>query len=150
MRLCIRWAAFCTLLFVLSGCGKSKLHPVKGIVTLNGKPLEKATVLFISEEADGRDVFALTDAEGKFELSTHTPKDGAMAGSYKIVIQYSEPDEGPLLTFATPADAQKASADKPPKEPILPSIYTDPGQTILKQQVPTEGFVKIELQAEKR
>ncbi len=140
------------MLLALTGCGQSGLVPVRGIVILDGKPLARATVVFIAADDGGRDANGFTDAEGKFELSTLAPKDGALPGAYKIVIQYSEPGE-PAGEFTSAEEARKAgvkaAAARPRKMPLLPAIYTEPDQTVLKQQVPAPGLVTIELHSVK-
>jgi hypothetical protein len=88
-RLC---AAVCLLgTICLAGCGQS-LHSVKGVVTLDGNPVEGATVSFVSEDrktvCDGH-----TDASGNFELFTGG-KPGAPSGSFKVVVTKTKPVPG--------------------------------------------------------
>jgi hypothetical protein len=63
------------------GCGG--LQPVEGVITLDGKEVDGATICFIGDAgvpASGR-----TDSSGKFYLSTIN-KRGVAAGTYKVVI----------------------------------------------------------------
>jgi len=57
---------FCAVGLVLSGCGPKgpELAPVEGVVTLDGQPLEGATVLFHAE-GGGRPSTGTTDANGR-------------------------------------------------------------------------------------
>jgi hypothetical protein len=79
---------------VFAGCGDGKIsrYPVTGSVTVDGKPAEGAMVIFCptegSEELQKTRPFALTDASGKFQLTTFGETDGAPAGNYKILIQW--------------------------------------------------------------
>jgi len=87
-----RWAAGCFLIAIgLTGCGP-RLNPVKGVVTLDGTPVEGAVVSFISEDRkqayNGR-----SDANGNFELFTDE-KPGAPAGTYKVVVTKVKPVPG--------------------------------------------------------
>ena len=73
-------------ILLLAGCGPS-LPPtiyVKGIVTLDGNPVEGAAVLFSPEE--GRPASGITDAQGEFELQTFEPRDGAVLGTHKVTV----------------------------------------------------------------
>src|SRR5262249_49616243 len=72
------------LSFVLFGSGCSKLVKVKGTVTLDGEPVEGATVLFEPLDGAGLPANAQTDENGVFELGTHTRMDGAYRGEYKV------------------------------------------------------------------
>src|SRR5262245_31004830 len=78
-----------TLLLLAVGCGgKYTPVPVSGVVTLNGKPVEAATIYFYAfgDEKDGRPAFGTTDNNGKFQLSTMGNNDGALPRNYKVVI----------------------------------------------------------------
>jgi hypothetical protein len=71
----------------LSGCGGPKFYPVSGTVTMDGKPLADAMVVFIPEStSEGRFAQAKTDDNGRYVLMQTTTKDGALAGKYKVSI----------------------------------------------------------------
>ncbi len=68
---------------VLVGCGKGDgpaLAPATGVVTLDGKPLENARVMFHPKEKAARYSYASTDASGRFQMSTFGMNDGALVG----------------------------------------------------------------------
>ena len=146
------------LVLGLGGCGGGpKLYTVTGTVTLDGKPLPGAAVLFLPTAEDGRQATGVTNADGSFQLETFKSRDGAQAGDYKVVVQYSEsvpagavaaPKEGQSMKDMWEASqkAMKEQQNKPPKY-VVPTKYSDPGQTVLKQRVPPEGPVKLDLQS---
>ncbi len=87
------------LLFVaLPGCGGQSFVPFSGKVTLDGKPLAKATVTFIPQGQPGAKVVGesssgTTDENGEYTLKTYTEKgfqDGTAAGKYKVSISKQE------------------------------------------------------------
>ncbi len=130
------------------GCGDSD-GPVSlsGTVTLDGSPLSNATVQFLAQDSDGRNALGSTDAEGVFHLSTSKPGDGVFPGSYKVIVQ---PATRPVPGFeaSSPMEAMEA-ASKGQKlnlpAIVLPPRFTDPGQTILVQDVPASEEVVFEL-----
>lgn len=79
----------------VTGCGRSyddprvDVYPVKGKVTLKGKPLDQAEVVLISEDPTlveqvrpkGR-----TSEDGTFTLWTYEKGDGAPSGKYKAIV----------------------------------------------------------------
>ena len=131
-----------------AGCGGGKdLVPVKGVVTVGGRPLPDATVQFIAQDPGGRDAHGFTDATGAFRLTTFKPADGAAPGTYQVVIQPAVEVEGPVA--ASQEEAQKAANEgrTRPKRSAVPPQYTRPDQTPLTQDVPTSGDVVIDLQS---
>jgi len=82
----------CLLFIIVSGCGSDGLpiqptHPVKGSITLNGKPVENITVVLqpvdakafkMNERPQGK-----TNAQGEFTIFTYKEGDGAPIGEYK-------------------------------------------------------------------
>lgn len=140
----------CVLLVAALGCGAAGPIPVKGIVTLDAKPLARATVQFIPEDPAGKQALATTDTSGAFQLSTTQPRDGALRGTYKVVIQV--PSEAEPGVFAKTQEEAQQATQRPPKAParILPAKYSQPDQTVLKHRVPEDGDVKLDLQSEKR
>lgn len=74
------------LVVSLAGCvDNSGLAPVTGVITLDGKPLEKAGVMF-HPDAGGVPAAGETDADGKFTLSTRVPGDGASIGNNVMTV----------------------------------------------------------------
>src|SRR5262245_56563198 len=75
------------LLFALTllGCGGASMSPVAGVVLLDGKPLAGASIQFVPQ-GKGRDATGQTDQNGQFTMSTVQPRDGMLAGEYKVVI----------------------------------------------------------------
>jgi hypothetical protein len=80
-------------LCVCLGCGSETglegLVEVSGLITYDGKPVEAATVAFVPE-GEGRAASGMTDADGKFQLTTLKPGDGARPGRYKVTVSKVE------------------------------------------------------------
>ena len=133
----------------LVGCGGSRTSPVEGTVTLDGKPLAKASVQFVPQ-GRGHDATGETDNGGHFAMSTFQPRDGVVPGTYKVVI--SQPLAAPdTAQYATAEEAMAAAAKAPAKKatgPAFPKKYADLGQTPLTQEVPVKSSLKFELKSE--
>ena len=120
--------------WVLVGCGESAGEPtvaVTGTVTQKGTPVEGAIVSFIG--ADGQTAVGLTDAAGKYSLTTRKKDDGAIPGDYKVsVTKFDGPKptaggttqlkEGELHS----ADYTGEEAEAPPPQNLLPAKYAHP------------------------
>jgi len=88
---------------VLLGCGSSTSE-VKGVVTLDGKPVEGAMVLFTGD--DGTLASGFTDANGNFELvSGPNGAKGAPPGTYRAIVTKVKTMEGAI----SPKEAAEAS-----------------------------------------
>jgi len=114
-------------------------------VLLDGKPLAGASVQLVPQ-GQGRDATAQTDAQGTFKVSTFRPGDGALPGTYKVVI--SPPIGTPDPTQYASADEAMAAAARPapkPAGPAFPEKYTRPDQTPLTIQVPLDKPLRLEL-----
>jgi hypothetical protein len=80
----------------LAGCGKSDRPPlgaVVGAVTLDGRPLPEALVLF-TPDGRGRTSRALTDADGRYELSYLRDIMGADLGHHAVRITTATDENG--------------------------------------------------------
>ena len=78
-----------TLCLTLSGCGGAEndqpdLGLVKGIVSLDGKPLTGASISFLPDA--GRTASARTDANGYYELTYIRDTPGCKLGHNKVII----------------------------------------------------------------
>ncbi len=80
--------------FAMTGCGSSGPALVSGVVTLDGKPVEGASVSFTPASGDGLGgSYGKTDAQGRYTLRTvATDKPGAAAGTHKVTISLSKSD----------------------------------------------------------
>jgi hypothetical protein len=83
----IRVAALVCALSALAGCHRSDRPPlghVQGTVTLKGKPLGGALVVF--QPAKGHISTATTDDEGHYDLVYLAPDHGAIVGTHTVKI----------------------------------------------------------------
>ena len=88
MRKLLSVALCLHVLFVLSGCGRSGLPglaPAAGIVTLNGEPVEGAVISF-APTSGTRSATAVSDASGKFVVTTLDYGDGIQPGEYQVIV----------------------------------------------------------------
>ncbi len=86
MRNMVRGGTVALLILSLAGCGRSlpTTYPVKGTVTLDGKPVAGAGVLLIPKE--GRPAHGVTDENGAFTASTFGEGDGALPGRHVVTV----------------------------------------------------------------
>lgn len=83
-----------------AGCGeppkdvpKVALHPLTGIVNVNGKPASGAIVSLHAATMPELGVVTphgVTDESGKFSLTTYQPDDGAPEGKYQVTVSWAE------------------------------------------------------------
>ena len=97
------------------GCGAEKAPPkleptveLTGIITLDGKPLEGASVRFAPKSTDGyHGAVGVTDASGKYDLYTDIgngkSKDGIIPGDYTVYVSRMVKPDGSLI----PADSKE-------------------------------------------
>ena len=87
----LTWATVgCLVTVLLTGCGRqSRTVPVGGMVTLDGKPLADAAVLFVPIDGGvpGR---GSTTVSGSFSLSTFDRNDGALVGRHRVAVSKVE------------------------------------------------------------
>ena len=130
---------------LFSGCvgsDRPQLAPVSGVVLLDGAPVEGAAVMFVPV-AGGRPAQGLTDAQGKFQLTTFNDKDGAILGEHKVgvtkvkVTGVTETADG-LSGTIDPANVQETW--------IVPQKYSQPDTSGLTANVEKKTpEVKFEL-----
>jgi len=141
MRLFIHGLLLASLT-VWAGCGGEAgldgTTAVSGVVTYKGQPVEGANISFSPTGGTGRAASALTDAEGRFQLTTLKPGDGALPGSYQVAVSKTE-----VQNAMTPEEAQ-AYFEKHLKTPevkhkeLLPAKYKHSNTSGLSAEV-TEG-----------
>ncbi len=77
---------------VVSGCSKKKvegrpdLFPATGVVLQDKTPVAGATVVFMPTSHQYASA-GMTDDQGRFQLRTFEPNDGAPAGGYQVTVR---------------------------------------------------------------
>ena len=100
----VRWWLMVFSFVWAGGCGsippdRPELGLVSGIVMLDGKPLAGVTVTFNPQH--GRSSMAVTDEQGRYELSYLWNVKGAKVGRHTVSIATSEDDDsGPRSAVA--------------------------------------------------
>lgn len=98
-------AALCVCSF---GCGKFKVAPVSGVITLETQPLEDATVTFTPQSSVEGEVpvsSGRTDAQGQYTLQMVSDgTDGALIGKHSVRISRNIETESDIMT---PEEARK-------------------------------------------
>lgn len=106
------------------GCndGKLKTHPVSGVVTMNGEPVEGATVTFSPvKESEGDAAIGKTNEKGEYKLQTANGRadGGTTPGDYIVLIKKSEMVETGRITYDTSGNSSKETLPKS----VLPAQY---------------------------
>jgi len=81
------------------GCGSGKFAPVSGTVTMNGKPLAGALVIFspIAKEGSidaGPGSSGKTNDKGEYTLTSDTGGTGAFVGKHRVSVSLMNPGTG--------------------------------------------------------
>lgn len=127
-----------------AGCGADgpEMVPVKGVVHLDGQPIEGASVTFIPTEG-GRPATGKTDETGQFELTTITTGDGAIVGDHQVTVtlvkttgKAAEVGEDGLQVGRVDPSTQQV-------EWVVPEKYTRPETSGLRAKVPTEDDILV-------
>lgn len=140
------------LILIAAGCrNDSGTVPVAGVLKLDGQPLKEASIQFVPQ-GSGRDATATTDANGKFTMSTYEPRDGAIPGSYKVVITpfvaaEASPTGASSEDAMTAASAAAAKQKRKPTDTQIPQSYTRLDQTPLMQEVPPKSEIVIDIKS---
>ena len=155
MKQCLFVLALCALgSCVLLGCSPEGATlegtvPVSGTVTQNGQPLEGAAVTFVPTDG-GRSASGMTDASGKFSLTTLDPGDGALPGSYQVTITKKE-TVGKEYTQEE-ANAYYAEHQTQPPAPeiknVLDEKYAQPETSGLTAEVAEGGVTDLKFEVE--
>ena len=133
-----RWLACGALVMAaVVGCGRQsgpRVQFVKGVVTLDGQPLEGATVSLIPKAGStGLPAYGLTTAGGEFVLTSArggAVRAGAVAGDYLVTVRkmkvVSEADIGVLITRQEYDRQKQENAGLlgfQPEAPVVPKAY---------------------------
>ena len=127
-----------------SRAGVEGVVPVSGTVTYQGKPVEGANVIFAPEAPAARSASGTTEADGRFQLTTLQPDDGALCGKYKVAISKVQVANAMTAEEMTSAEARKKFEKNggPPKLDVkseLPEDYQDAASSGLTAEVTDSG-----------
>ncbi len=130
------------ILVLACGCrGESRydslpeMVPVTGTVTLDGKPLARATLTFTPIGATkGQICSGITDEQGRYEAMLNKEHKGLAVGEFQVVCNKWVLPNGKDF----PADSKVPPWELGAKE-LLPPRYSQEGLSVLKATVPPGG-----------
>jgi hypothetical protein len=131
------------VLVVICGCGGGAAQQptvqVTGEVSLDGAPVEGATVIFGAASGQERGATGITDASGRFKLTTYNKDDGAIVGKYTVAISKTETTGG--MTPDEEHEAISAGKEVTPAVTVnkLPEKYSDGTNSGLTADVTAAG-----------
>lgn len=107
----------------LAGCGggvadKPTVGKVSGVVTLEGKPVAGATIVFNPDNArstTGPTSSAITGPDGKYTLMAPGGEEGAVVGFHKVTVSCPPPPGESSSNSGTPAAAPTTPCSVPEK-----------------------------------
>jgi hypothetical protein len=118
----------------LAGCSskpaRPATYPVSGTVTWKSRPVEAARVVFVPTTSEAEAAAGVTDAAGKYQLTTFVAGDGAQAGEYRVKVskydtkRATADEKQKYMTFE---EEQKIYAEDerptPPAKNLLPKKF---------------------------
>jgi len=126
-------------LLIIQGCGGNPLGTVRvsGTVTLDGNPVEGASVSFSPVGGEGRESFGVTDVQGRFVLTTPGTDtgSGAIPGEYHVTLsKWTNPaaevnTDGMDVMSAQAEILRRFPRGMPPSENLLPERYFNRAET---------------------
>lgn len=116
----------------VAGCADQQMGEVQGTVTFEGQPVSGAMVLFEPHE-QGRPSLAVTDAQGRYQLTFSATQQGATTGKHLVRITTAQDaafnDSGKVVVAALnekiPADYNTQSTLEVTVEPGANQIDFD-------------------------
>lgn len=136
------------VLLLLGGCstwigcggqgGVDGVVPVSGDVRYQGAPVAGATVIFIPEGAS-RASSGMTDANGRFTLTTLRANDGVLPGKYRVTVAKIE-TSGEMTEEESQQYVEKHGTPPPvTSKELLPAKYKNADTSGLVAEVPAGG-----------
>ena len=126
-------AAPMLFLLTLSGCGGHEgLAPVSGTITYKGKPVTQGEVNFVPKKGELRGAHGPIDAQGRYQLGTFEPGDGAYVGTHRVSVVSIGADKripARMKGKMMEEDMQGTGA------PLIPRRYLSPATSDLEAEV---------------
>ncbi len=142
VRQSVRWSlplVLFTLLAGLTGCGSGVDFPplgqVTGKLTVDGEPIEGATIEFVPEEG-GRPSMATTDDQGNYTLRWSPDAEGATIGTHTVVVRTERAPFSPEGDEGTPVEERLE---------LLPPEYND-ASTLKKEVAAGSQVIDLDLE----
>src|SRR5262249_26422944 len=140
------------------GCSRGpQFADVSGTITLNGRPVPDAEVVFLPDPEVGTlgpSSSGYTDQKGHYELVTNQGQSGAVVGMHRVCIRdLTTLPVPPLLDAEGNAERAGPRGVKPAsKVPRVPLPYNSPQQTPLRavEVKPEGGTLDFELGSAKK
>ena len=128
------------------GCNKGPaavegVVPVSGVVSFQGAPVAGASVTFFPE-VGGQAAAGTTDSQGKYQLTTLNPNDGAKPGTYKVMVSKIERTGiGATISQEEQYKYLEQHGSPPPSESknVLPELFANVTTTPLTATVQESG-----------
>jgi len=133
------------VVLVLAGCssgtGRAPTYPVSGTVKMKGQPLAGATVVFVPVEGASHEAaMGISDASGKFKLTTFSADDGAQEGNYRIKVLKFDNSKATKQEVISYEQEQKMQFGEerptPPAKNTLPKKYESEATSGIIHTVP--------------
>jgi hypothetical protein len=116
--------------------------PVSGVVTFENQPLANATVIFYPTSHE-HTATAMTDENGRYELQTFRPGDGAVPGQFSVTVRKVEVKAGRTSGGDETNDdgGDTGGEGGPPavERSLIPAKYGSIGTSMLKADVAETG-----------
>lgn len=128
--------ALMVLLTVLPGCQESgvPLGRVSGVITVDGQPVEMATVSFYPEN-QGRASIGKTNEAGEYELSFSANRNGAIIGKHQVTVstEFMAQESRTSTSYDDESGRQPSSGGG--RSEMLPLKFTSAKETVLVADV---------------
>ncbi len=138
------WRLGAIICLALSGCGRSatapkiQTLPVKGTITLDGKPLAGANVLFMTSDPPAAFV-GTTNEVGAYQLQGPEGRAASLQGNCKVTVSRMVKPDGSLMAPGELPAMVQAVEQLPPKYSQLETT------TLAKTLSPEGGTFDFEL-----
>ena len=140
----VRWLLVGVALALASGCGGQRFAPVAGRITLNGKPLANAQIVFNMIPREGSiesapSAVGTTNQNGEYTLRVSQTQTGAPVGKHRVAISA-------MSTQANPDSDAPVAPGAAPRN-IVPSRYNDKTELICEVSASGNDHADFELKA---
>lgn len=140
---------------IIVGCGESEtveVFPARGIVRFDGKPMigGGAISLVPLVSQSGKSAGGIINSDGTFVLTTYEDGDGAMTGSFRVIINQStsqEPDYGG--DSDAPGKVSVKAVQTVTSADVIPTIYSDPVSSPVEVRIEARELNELTINLER-